>query len=85
MTSREILHAIVDKLPESELLTATRILTALEQPLDSLQVLLANAPLDDEPFDHDDLDGGLTQARAEAQSGRTISHEDLLRELGIDE
>jgi len=85
MTTREILHEIVNKLPESELLNAARILTALEQPADSLQLLLANAPLDDEPSEGDDLDGGLTAARAEARSGQTVSHEELLRRLGIDE
>lgn len=80
MTTREMLHEIVDKLPESELITAARILIALEQPADSLQILLANAPPDDEP-DDDDFDGGLTEAR----SGQSISHEELLRRLGIDE
>lgn len=80
MTTRELLHEIVEKLPESELLTAARILTALEHPADPLQIALANAPLDDEP-DDDDVDGGLTEAR----SGKTISHEELVRRLGIDE
>lgn len=80
MTTRELLHEIVEKLPESELLTAARILTALEQPVDPVQIALANAPLDDEP-DDDDFDGGLTEAR----SGKSISHEELMRRLGIDE
>lgn len=80
MTTREMLHEIVDKLPETELITAARILIALDKPLDPLQMLLANAPADDEP-DDDDFDGGLTEARA----GETISHEELLRRLGIDE
>ena len=57
MTTRELLHEIVDKLPESELMTAARILTALDQPADPLQLLLANAPPDDESFDPADLDG----------------------------
>ena len=34
MTTRELLHDIVDKLPDTELVTAARILTALEQPAD---------------------------------------------------
>jgi len=83
MTTREMLHVIVDKLPEAELTTAARILMALDQPADPMQILLSNAPLDDEP-DDDDLDGGLTEARSGAQSGKTISHEELLRRLGID-
>jgi hypothetical protein len=36
--------------------------------------------LDDEP-DDDDFDGGLTEAR----TGKTISHEELMQRLGIDE
>lgn len=84
MTIRELLHEIVDKLPESELPAAARMLTSLERPFDPVQVALANAPLDDES-DDDDLDGGLTAARNESRSGQTISHEELLRRLGIDE
>jgi hypothetical protein len=83
MTTREMLHVIVDKLPEAELTTAARILMALDQPADPLQILLASAPLDDEP-DEDDFDGGLTEARNEARSGQTISHEEMLRRLRID-
>jgi len=57
MNARKILHDIVEKLPESELITAARILTALEQPADPLRILLANAPVDDEPFDPTDIEG----------------------------
>lgn len=80
MTTREMLHEIVDKLPETELTTAARILIALDTASDALQLALDGAPLDDEP-DDDDFDGGLTEAR----SGETISHEELLRRLGIAE
>lgn len=83
MTKREMLHAIVDRLPEMELTTAARILIALDQPANDLQILLASAPLDDEP-DDDDFDGGLTEARSEAQSGQTISHDEVMRSLGIE-
>ena len=83
MTTREMLHVIVDRLPETELATAERMLIALDQP-DALQKTLASAPLDDEA-DDDDFDGGLTAARNQARSGQTISHEELLRRLGIEE
>jgi hypothetical protein len=75
-----MLHEIVDKLPETELTTAARILIALDTASDALQLALDGAPLDDET-DDDDFDGGLTEAR----SGETISHEELLRRLGIAE
>ena len=71
MTTRELLHEIVDKLPESELITAARILTALDQPADALQILLANAPADDEPFDPADLEG--------TDQKPLIPHEEVVR------
>jgi len=57
---------------------------ALAEPVNNLKILLASAPWDDEP-DDDDFDGGLTEALADVKAGRTISHEELLRRLGIDE
>jgi hypothetical protein len=81
MNMRELLHEIVEKLPESELLTAARILTALEQPADPVGIALAHAPLDDEP-DDDDFDGGMTAARAETEF---MSHDELVRRLSIEE
>ena len=74
MTTREMLHEIVDKLPESELVTAARILIALEQPADRLQILLANAPADDEPFDPADL--------GEDEDEPLIPHEEVVRRYG---
>jgi hypothetical protein len=79
MTTREMLHVIVDKLPETELVTDARILIALDRPSDALQLALSSAPLDDER-DDDDFDGGLTKSR----SSETVSHEELLRRLGIE-
>ena len=83
MTARELLHGIVDELPESDLVTAFRILKGLELTPTSLQILLANAPLDDEP-DDDDFDGGLTEAREDVLAGRTIPHAEVMRRLGIE-
>lgn len=56
MNPRKALHDLVEKLPDSELLTAARILKALEEPFDRFEALLANAPEDDEPFDAADLE-----------------------------
>jgi hypothetical protein len=78
-----MLHAIVERLPETELRTTARILIALDNPANDLEILLASAPLDDEP-DDDDFDGGLTEARNEAQSGQTIPHAEVMRDLGIE-
>jgi hypothetical protein len=70
-----MLHVIVDKLPETELTTAARILIALDHPVDELQIRLAGAPVDDEP-DDDDFDGGLTEALAETEF---LSHDEVVR------
>ena len=77
MTTREMLHVIVDELAEEDLVTAVRILKCLELAPGSLQIALANAPLDDEP-DDDDFDGGLTEALQETEF---ISHDELKRRL----
>jgi hypothetical protein len=74
MTKREMLHAIVDRLPEVELTTAARILTALDQPPDALRILLANAPIDDEPFDPKDLE--------DDDSEPSIPHHEVVGRLG---
>ena len=84
MTTRQLLHDIVDSLPERDLITAVRVLKGLELTPDPVRLALENAPVDDEP-DDDDFDGGLTNARADVQAGRTTSTEELLRRLGIDE
>lgn len=55
MNARKALHDLVDRLPESELVTAARILRALDKPGD-VEELLENAPRDDEPFDARDLE-----------------------------
>lgn len=69
------------ELPESELPTAERVLVALHETA-VRSFSLAEAPLDQEP-DHDDADGGLTEARAEAERGHGLSTEELERRLGL--
>jgi hypothetical protein len=71
MTKREMLHSIVERLPEEELKTAARILIALDQPADDLQILLASAPPDDEPFDPADLEG--------TGEGPLVPHDEVMR------
>ncbi|HEX3071653.1 MAG TPA: hypothetical protein VHX14_24030 [Thermoanaerobaculia bacterium] len=83
MTTRELLHGIVDELHESNLVTAVRVLKGLELAPTPLEVLLANAPLDDEA-DDDDFDGGLTESREDVLAGRTIPHAEVMRRLGIE-
>ncbi len=82
MTARQALHHLVDDLPEPDLSTATRVLEALSLTADPVSRSLASAPLDDEP-DDDDFDGGLTEARQEADQGKLLSSEEVKRQLGL--
>jgi hypothetical protein len=82
MSPREALHQLVDDLPEVDLPTASRVLEALRDTSDPVRQLLDHAQLDDEP-DEDDADGGLTEARRDAEAGHGISTEELRRELGL--
>jgi hypothetical protein len=75
------LHQLVDELPADEISTAERILQALSATA-APHVPLEGAPLDTEP-DDDDFDGGLTEARADAEAGRVVSHEEVKRRWGL--
>jgi len=77
------LHRIVDDLPEGDLPAVQRVLEALKATADPVGRALASAPADDEP-DEDDFDGGLSEARRQAQSGQHLSHAEAKRELGLE-
>jgi hypothetical protein len=82
MSPREALHHLVDDLPETDLPTASRVLEALRDTSDPVRRALDRAPMDDEP-DADDADGGLTEARRDAEAGRGLTTEELRRALGL--
>lgn len=83
MTMKERLHLLVDTLPEREEQTAARVLEALSVATDPVRHALDTAPPDDLPSEADDLDGGLTEARAEMAAGRGIPHEEVKRMFGL--
>lgn len=82
MAGRDALHKLVDALPERDIPAVSRILEALNLTADPVARSLVMAPFDDEP-DDDDFDGGLSEARREAEEGRLLSHEEIQRELGL--
>ena len=82
MAGREPLHRLIDELQEEDLPAVTRVLQALRSTPDPVMAALDAAPPDDEP-DDDDFDGGLTEARADAEAGRGITTEELRKELGL--
>lgn len=81
MTQREGLHLLVEELADSDVPIAERVLEALGAiPVSSKA--LGSARLDDEP-DDDNRDGGLAEARAQADFGELIPHKEAKRILGV--
>lgn len=74
MSTRHVLHQLVDELPEEDVSTAERVLQVLRATPPAPYIPLETAPVDSEP-DDDDFDGGLMEARADAEAGRVVSHE----------
>jgi len=73
MNARQTLHELVDQLPDENLNTAVRVLKGLESTPDNLAVLLANVPIDDEPFDPSDLEGDDDEP--------SIPHEEIVQQF----
>lgn len=82
MGARDTLHRLIDELPEEDLPAAERVLQGLRST-EAPSIPLEAAPLDDEP-DNDDFDGGLTAARADAEAGRVVPHEEVKRRWGLE-
>ncbi len=76
---KQQLHALVDRLPDSELRTALAYLQFLIA--DPVWRAILTAPVDDEPLEPE-LASALEAARARAdQEG--VPHEEILREFGL--
>lgn len=75
-----MLHALVDELPEPELLAARRYLEYLRQTADPLRRALEAAPVDDEPLTDNDL-AAIREGREERAKGETVSHDEFKRLL----
>jgi hypothetical protein len=73
MNTRQTLHELVDQLPDEDLITAVRVLKGLEMVPDAWTVLLADVPIDDEPFDPSDLEGDDNEP--------SVPHEEIVRQF----
>jgi len=73
MNTRQTLDELVDQLPDEQLTTAVRVLKGLEAVPEAWTVLLANVPIDDEPFDPSDLEGDDDEP--------SIPHEEIVRQF----
>jgi hypothetical protein len=78
--SRNTLHELVDRLPDDGVPAAERVLAYLTaQP--AFRAAWA-APADDEPVTEAD-EAAIVRARQQIQAGKTIPHDDILREFGL--
>ena len=78
--SREALHELIDRIPESEIVAAQRVLERLAS--DAAFRAAMSAPPDDEPVTEGDAEA-IARARRDLQAGMVISHDEILREFEI--
>lgn len=78
--TREALHELIDRIPESEIDAAQRALERLAG--DAAFRAGMSAPADDEPVTAGDAEA-IARARRDLQTGRVVSHDEILREFGI--
>jgi hypothetical protein len=78
--TREALHELVDRIPEVDIVAAQRLLEHLARSASFRAAM--SAPQDDEPVTAGDADA-LARAREDLQTGRLVSHDEILREFGI--
>ncbi|MDE2815351.1 MAG: hypothetical protein OXM03_06530 [Chloroflexota bacterium] len=82
-SEKERLHRLIDGLPASELRAAERFLEYLQHVGSaSLYGQLMAATLDDEPETPEEADA-VREGLADIRTGRTVSHEELKRELDL--
>ena len=77
-------HQLLDRLDESQLAAIVHLIRVML--LDPLDRKLANAPIDDEAETEEEHQA-VAEAKAwlEANNGRGIPHEEILREFGVTE
>lgn len=81
---RDELHRIIDAIPEDKLQAIGRLLKdAVDIAIDDpVRRALANAPLDDEPESEEEK-RAAEEAEADFRAGRTMSTDELKRELDL--
>jgi predicted transcriptional regulator len=78
--AREVLHQLVDRIPEAKISAAQRFPENLAAGA-ALRAALAASP-DDELVADGDADA-IARARADLDAGKVVPHEEILREFGI--
>jgi hypothetical protein len=78
--TREALHELIDRIPESDIVAAQRLLEHLARDASFRAAL--SAPPEDEPVTAGDAEA-IASARRDLLAGRVVSHDEILREFGI--
>jgi hypothetical protein len=81
MATKQILHPLVDALPDAALDEAERRLRALQTD-DRVARAHLLAPYDDE-LETEDQRRAVAKAHADFQAGRTVSMDEIEREFGV--
>jgi len=82
MPTRATLHRLIDDLPETEIVRAERLLVVLKETAGVPFATLENAPDDEEPEMAEEA-AAVAAAWREHREGRSLSTEELKRELGL--
>ena len=77
---RRELYALIEHIRTDDIPSVKQFLRA---KVDALELLLMNAPVDDEPITQGDLAAIQEAERRQARGERPISSEELLAELGL--
>ncbi len=78
--TRDQLHEMIDRIPESDIAAAQQALARLARDASFRAAL--SAPPDDEPVTAGDANA-IARAWADIQASRVVSHDEVLREFGI--
>lgn len=81
--TRAHVHELIDSLPPGQLAAIETLLESILDDDESLQRSLAAAPVEDEEITPE-MAARLDRARASAERGETIPHEEILQEFGLD-
>jgi hypothetical protein len=78
--TREALPELIDRIPESWIIAAQRLLERLARDAPFRAAMSARP--DDEPVTAGDAEA-IARAGRDLQAGRVVSHDEILREFGI--
>jgi hypothetical protein len=81
MSTKKILHQLVEELPDSELIAAERFLAYLRDMADPVRRALRTAPWDDEPESEQEREA-VQEAHVELARGEKIPDAALWNRLG---